>query len=519
MQAMQDVILGLASSVHSSTPVTQEPVATDVPHVEPVATAAIDQQMFFGVSPDNVAAAGTSTHNFSTGEQTFPQPVNSSSFSSVPLGALVEAKLKAKIWSHQYINLVMLTGDSSARYSVVLDAGAESSSWHLKEQPLKKIDTIGSWTDAFLVYMTIYVERFPAEVAQMLKYVQLVRGMASGRNMFLQYDRDFRKLRAANAMNWDVLHYELYLSLSMHARPFSGGGVPTSGPKQSGGVPKSFASRTVLSADAAEPVAPSSMNVPNVGRSTPLSAASVAPGPNHLPTPINVDALSHLLKLSNYDRLLSDELVHCFRCGFRIPFDGVLPSSPIHNHSSVLNDVSTVDDMLSHEISLGRIAGPFSEVPLPNFVLSPLRLVPKKDSLSFRLIHNLSFPWGHSVNSGIPRQFCTVAYEDYYDFLVSLVADAGSGCFLAKADIESAFRIIPISPRDYHLLGFSFNNMYYYDRCLPMGCSVSCQVFDKLSCALQWILQKHFLVLTMSHILDDFIFISPSSLQCNMFLN
>ena len=87
--------------------------------------------------------------------------------------------------------------------------------------------------------MAIYVECFSAEVAQMLKYIQFVRGRASGRNMFLQYDRDFRKLRAANAMNWDVLHDELYLSLSMHARPFSGG-VPASGPKQSRGVPKGF---------------------------------------------------------------------------------------------------------------------------------------------------------------------------------------------------------------------------------------------------------------------------------------
>ena len=147
---MQDVVLGLASSVHSSTPVIQEPVVTDVPQVEPVVTAAIDQQVFVVASPDSVAAAGTSTQNFPTGEQTFPQPVNSSSLSSVPLGALVEAKLKAKIWSRQYIDLAMLTGDSSARYSVVLDAGADSSSWHLKEQPLKKIDTIGSWTDAFL---------------------------------------------------------------------------------------------------------------------------------------------------------------------------------------------------------------------------------------------------------------------------------------------------------------------------------------------------------------------------------
>ena len=143
----------------------------------------------------------------------------------MPLAALVDAKLKAKIWTRQYVDLALLTVDSSARYSVELDAGAESSSLHLKEEPLKKIDTIGSWTDVFLIYMAIYVDRFPSEVSQMLKYMELVRGMASSR-MFLHYDRDFRKLRAANAMNWDVLHQELYLSLSIQARPFSGGGGP-----------------------------------------------------------------------------------------------------------------------------------------------------------------------------------------------------------------------------------------------------------------------------------------------------
>ena len=57
--------------------------------------------------------------------------------------------------------------------------------------------------------------------------------------MILHYDRDFRKLRAANAMNCDVFHHELHLSLSMHARPFSGG-VSASSPKQSGGVQKGF---------------------------------------------------------------------------------------------------------------------------------------------------------------------------------------------------------------------------------------------------------------------------------------
>ena len=227
MEAMQDVVLGLASSIHSSARVTPdfvdpaEAIVTQ-PHAEPNKTAAVDQHVSIGATLDSVGLSAQ--QNVSTGEQqTSPLPGNSSSFSSVQLGALVDAKLKAKIWTRQYVDLALLTGDSSARYSVVLDAGAESSSWHLKEEPLKKIDTIGSWTDAFLIYMAIYVDRFPSEVSQMLKYMELVRGMASSR-MFLHYDRDFRKLRAANTMNWDVLHQELYLSLSIQARPFSGGG-------------------------------------------------------------------------------------------------------------------------------------------------------------------------------------------------------------------------------------------------------------------------------------------------------
>jgi hypothetical protein len=46
---------------------------------------------------------------------------------------------------------------------------------------------------------------------------------------------------------------------------------------------------------------------------------------------------------------------------------------------------------------------------------------------------------------------------------------------LSKCDIEDAFRIIPIHPSDYYLLGFTWNNYFYFDRCLPMGASSSCQ--------------------------------------------
>ncbi|XP_062614297.1 uncharacterized protein LOC134276023 [Saccostrea cucullata] len=82
---------------------------------------------------------------------------------------------------------------------------------------------------------------------------------------------------------------------------------------------------------------------------------------------------------------------------------------------------------------------------------------------------------------------------------------------MAKTDIEDAFRIIPICPEDYHLLGFSWQGKYYFDKCLQMGASSSCQIFEKFSVALQWILQSKFGAGGMSHILDDFFFIGPAN--------
>ena len=44
----------------------------------------------------------------------------------------------------------------------------------------------------------------------------------------------------------------------------------------------------------------------------------------------------------------------------------------------------------------------------------------------------------------------------------AMIKQLGSGCFLAKTDIKSAFRIIPIKPSDYDLLGIFWQGQYYY---------------------------------------------------------
>ena len=70
---------------------------------------------------------------------------------------------------------------------------------------------------------------------------------------------------------------------------------------------------------------------------------------------------------------------------------------------------------------------------------------------------------------------------------VKLLKRLGKGCFMAKTDVKSAFRIIPIHPADYSLLGLKWDNMYYFDRCLAMGLSSSCAIFEAFSTALDFL--------------------------------
>ena len=175
--------------------------------------------------------------------------------------------------------------------------------------------------------------------------------------------------------------------------------------------------------------------------------------------------------------------------------------------------------MLQKELAHNRISGPFQDPPFSVFRSSPLGLVAKKTPGEFRLIHDLSYPEGDSVNSSIPDQYKHVQYESMDD-LIALVLQAGPGSKISKCDIQGAYRNIPILPACYHILGFMVDDRYYFDRCLPMGCSVSCQIFERFSCALQWIMNTQFNCTTMWHLIDDFVFISPADPDlCDTYLD
>lgn len=151
------------------------------------------------------------------------------------------------------------------------------------------------------------------------------------------------------------------------------------------------------------------------------------------------------------------------------------------NLKSTLENPASVNDKLSKELTAGRIVGPFNFLPFDPFKISPLSTAPKKSPREFRLIHHLSYPAGSSVDDGIPKELATVPYATIDD-VNRLVKLLGKGCsFFSKTEIKSAFRIIPIAPRHFQLLGIEWQGNFYFDNCLPMGCSSSCQLFETLS--------------------------------------
>ena len=117
------------------------------------------------------------------------------------------------------------------------------------------------------------------------------------------------------------------------------------------------------------------------------------------------------------------------------------------------------------------------------------------------------------MNDNIDRDQCTVTYSSFDD-AVALVVSLGPKPYMGKANITSAFRLLPVNPEDFDLLGMQVNGQYYYDRCMPMGCSTSCAVFEKFSTFLQACCRRIAASHNILHYLDDFFFAGASPSDC-----
>ena len=227
-----------------------------------------------------------------------------------------------------------------------------------------------------------------------------------------------------------------------------------------------------------------------------------------LPTPIKLNKLVYHLR----DYPQKDYIINGFKQGFSLHFEGPQLATTSGNSQSTVEYHEKIDKKIKEEVKMDRISGPYPSPPLPFFKVTPLSARPKKEPGKVRLLHNLSHPYNSSaVNYNIPKHFASVTYQSISD-AVDIINRLGKGCFLAKSDIESAFRLLPLRPSEYNLTGFYWEG-YYFEKVLPMGSSSSCFIFEKFSDSLQYILYKKGVVHTVK-VIDDFLIAGKDELQC-----
>ena len=211
---------------------------------------------------------------------------------------------------------------------------------------------------------------------------------------------------------------------------------------------------------------------------------------------------------SYLDNYWDKQLCYLIRYGFPLDHKQDSPlSHDFKNHSTATQYEVDIKAYLQEEKQFGAILGPYNSCPLDNMHFSPFLTREKPGAPHRRVIVDLSYPEGFSVNAGVDS-------DQYLDtpFILTLptidnithkVKQNGRGSMLYKIDLSRAFRHVKIDPKDYNLLGLQISNEIFYDSCLPFGFKHGSAIFQRISDSIRYIMNSHGFKVT--NYIDDII--------------
>lgn len=122
------------------------------------------------------------------------------------------------------------------------------------------------------------------------------------------------------------------------------------------------------------------------------------------------------------------------------------------NHRSATANPAPVAQELERELYPNKKAGPVFPPTFSNSVWSPMGTIPKKhlQSPKWRIINDLSWPAGQSVNDAFSKELYTCSY-DSIDQPISYLKSFGPNALISKLD--HAFHLVLVDLRDWEILG------------------------------------------------------------------
>ena len=228
-------------------------------------------------------------------------------------------------------------------------------------------------------------------------------------------------------------------------------------------------------------------------------------------SPIRVAPLAFYLR-GHPDQEFAAFILRGLAVGFHVGYlaQGSRLQSSSRNHPSSLANSQVVQSYIRGEVLASRMVGPLPQGSVQAVHCSPVGLVPKaRGSGQWRMIVDLSYPNGRSVNDGILSSLCSVSYAAL-DAALRFIKQLGRNTMLIKVDLRNAYRLVPIHPQDRHLFGVRWDDQVFVDQALPFGLSSAPKLFTAVADAIGWALLQSGLLFHI-HYLDDFLFFFPSS--------
>lgn len=197
--------------------------------------------------------------------------------------------------------------------------------------------------------------------------------------------------------------------------------------------------------------------------------------------------------------------------GFRVTnLDTTGAGAQHKNHQSAVCEENreAVEQQITKELANDR----YVKVEQRPTIVSALAAIPKGEGRGVRLIHDASRPHGVALND----------YSINASFRFHTIQEAGDmikrGDWLAKVDLESAYRSVRIHPEDSHLAGLQWEfkggeKCYMVDRRLMFGARLSATIFNSLSQAVCRMMKSRGYDRIWAY-LDDYLICEPTPERC-----
>ena len=192
-----------------------------------------------------------------------------------------------------------------------------------------------------------------------------------------------------------------------------------------------------------------------------------------------------------------------------------IPTTEMPNHRSAINShqMHRVEEQITSEVHEGNYR-PIHNKPC---IISALGALPKRNG-DIRLIHDASWSYHNTaLNDYATKDPCS--YQTVSDALATL----SPGDFMAKVDLQAAYRSVCVSPDQHTLTGLKWHfagddkPTFLVDTKLPFGSRKSPAIFNRISKSVQrMMIRKGYKCVVM---LDDFFVSGENFDSCKLAYN